>query len=60
MRGKADKTKNLDLEALNRALSFEIKKFRGKSFREYGYVRWGHGPSLNVLRIIKVPRVEIF
>ncbi len=60
MRGKVEKAKNLDLEALNHALSFEIKNFRGKSFREYGYIPWGHGPSLNALRIIKVPRVEIF
>jgi hypothetical protein len=32
----------LDLEVLNDALSFEIEKFR-----EYGYVRWAHGSSLN-------------
>ena len=27
--------KNLDLEVLNDALSFEIEKYRGQNFREY-------------------------
>jgi hypothetical protein len=47
---KLEWTKNLDLEALNDALSFEIKKYRGQNFREdsYSYARWSHGPSLKL------------
>jgi hypothetical protein len=42
----SEKAETLDLEVLNDALSFAIKKFRGQIFREYGYARWSHGPSL--------------
>jgi len=43
---KLEWAKNLDLEVLNDALSFEIEKYRGQNFREYGYTRWSRGPSL--------------
>jgi hypothetical protein len=36
----SEKAETLDLEVLNDALSFAIKKYRGQIFREYGYVRW--------------------
>ena len=35
---KFEWAKNLDLEVLNDALSFAIKKYRGQIFGEYGYV----------------------
>jgi hypothetical protein len=33
-----EKAETLDLEVMNDALSFAIKKYRGQIFREYGYI----------------------
>jgi hypothetical protein len=45
----SEKAETLDLEVLNDALSFAIKKYTGQIFREYGYARWSHGPSLKYI-----------
>jgi hypothetical protein len=51
---KFEWTQNLDLEVLNDALSFEIKKYTGRNFREDSYARWSHGPPLKLQRISKL------